>query len=250
LIILGAIGFPVLIEISDYLSQRHLKQKYTFSLYTKITTSTFFLLVFLGALLFFMFEREAFLADKTWHESFFYSLFNSVTTRSGGLATMDISLLTMPTLLVLSALMFIGASPSSVGGGIRTTTLFVLLFSMISYMRGRTEIKVFKRELHPEDMIKSFLVFFFAVSFVVISVTILMYTERFSLMEVVFEVCSAFGTSGLSMGITPELSTVGKTIIITLMFVGRIGILTFLFLLKRDERKTTYHYPKERIIIG
>ncbi len=119
LIILGAIGFPVLVEVKEVLKgkmeDRH--DRYKFSLFTKITSVTFFSLVVIGCLLFLLLERNAFLADKSWHESFFYSLFQSVTSRSGGLATMDVSELTLPTLVMTSALMFIGASPSSVGGG-------------------------------------------------------------------------------------------------------------------------------------
>lgn len=250
LLVLGAVGFPVLLEVKQYLSQMHLRQRYHFSLYTKITSSTFFALVGIGAWAIYMLENQAFLADKSWHESFFYSLFNSVTTRNGGLATMDVSLLTEPTLIFMSILMFIGASPSSVGGGIRTTTFIVVSLSILAFMRGRNEVKVFKRELHPEDITKSFVVFFVAITMVISSIILLMVIESFTLMEVIFEVCSAFGTTGLSMGITPELSTAGKLIIIFLMFVGRIGIISFLFLLKKEERKAEYHYPKERIIIG
>lgn len=250
LLILGAVGFPVLVEVKNYLSQVHLRKKYHFSLYTKITTATFFALLVIGAVVIYMLESQHFLADKSWHESFFYSLFNSVTTRNGGLATMDVSLLTIPTLLFMSILMFVGASPSSVGGGIRTTTFTVMILAILAFMRGRNEVKVFKRELHHEDISKSFVVFFVAVSLVVLSIILLMVTESFTLMQVIFEVCSAFGTTGLSMGITPELSTTGKIIIIFLMFVGRIGIISFLFLLKKEARKADYHYPEEKIIIG
>ncbi len=249
LLILGAVGFPVLIEVKDYIKQRRLKNRYHFSLYTKLTTCTFFGLILAGALMFYLFEFKHFLADQSWHASFFYSLFHSVTTRSGGLATMDISQLTESTLLFLCILMFIGASPSSVGGGIRTTTFIVMILATIAYMRGRSEVKVFRRQLYPEDVTKSFVVFIVAMHLVVGATLILMVIEPFSMMEIFFEVSSAFGTTGLSMGITADLSTTGKYILMLLMFVGRIGIVHVLFLLK-NEKPLGYQYPKERMIIG
>lgn len=249
LLILGAVGFPVLIEVKEYFKQRHLKNRYHFTLYTKLTTSTFFGLVIAGALMFYLFELNHFLADQSWHASLFYSLFHSVTTRSGGLATIDISQLTEPTLISLCILMFIGASPSSVGGGIRTTTFIVMILATIAYMRGRSEVKVFRRQLYQEDVTKSFIVFFVAMHLVVASTLILMVTEPFSMMEIFFEVSSAFGTTGLSMGITAELSTTGKYILMFLMFVGRIGIVHVLFLLKNDK-PLGYQYPKEKMTIG
>lgn len=249
LLILGAVGFPVLIEVKEYIKQRNLKNRYHFSLYTKLTTSTFFGLVIAGALMFYLFEFKHFLADQSWHASVFYSLFHSVTTRSGGLATMDISQLTEPTLLSLCILMFIGASPSSVGGGIRTTTFIVMILATLSYMRGRAEVKVFRKQLYQEDVTKAFVVFFVAMHLVVGATLIMMVTESFSMMQIFFEVSSAFGTTGLSMGITAELSTTGKYILMFLMFVGRIGIVHVLFLLK-NEKPLGYQYPKERMIIG
>ncbi len=118
LIILGAIGFPVLIEVQEVLRGRvyGVNDRHKFSLFTKITSVTFFWLVLGGAILIFLLERDAFFADKSWHETLFYSLFQSVTSRSGGLSTMDISEFSLTTLFLISALMFIGASPSSVGG--------------------------------------------------------------------------------------------------------------------------------------
>ncbi len=250
LIVCGAIGFPVLIEVGSYFSHKRAKQRFTFSLYTKITTVTFCFLIVAGAVLFFGFEQHAFLADKGWLEACFYSLFQSVSTRSAGLSTMEINMLSHPTLLVLCGLMFIGASPSSVGGGIRTTTLFVLVASVFAYMRGHKNVKVFGRELDEIDVTRSFLVFFVAITLVLGAVILLLWIENQPVQHVLFEVCSAFGTTGMSMGITTELSTPGKLILIIMMVIGRIGIINLLLLLKRDERSSRYHYPKERVIIG
>jgi potassium uptake TrkH family protein len=250
LIILGAIGFPVLIELKDFLSNKTNGYRFRFSLFTKITTTTFFLLVVFGTVIIYLLESNLFFKDKSWHESFFYSLFQSVSTRSGGLATVDINYFSEPTLLFISILMFIGASPSSVGGGIRTTTLALNLLFLFHFARGNRSIKVFNRELHDEDILKSLAVTIMAIILCSTSVIVLTITEPFPITSIIFEVCSAFGTSGLSMGITPELSTIGKSVIIFLMFVGRIGILILLFVLGGKEKKARYHYPKERVIIG
>lgn len=249
LITLGAIGFPVLIETKDYLLNKQ-RSKHHFSLFTKITTITFGLLLVFGTLIIWLFEYDQFFAGMTWHESFFYSLFQSASTRSGGLATMNVAEFSTPTLMVMSALMFIGASPSSVGGGIRTTTFALNILFLFHFARGNQTIKVFRREVHEQDIIKSLVVTMVAVLMCFVSVVILTITEDHSLIEIIFEVASAFGTTGLSLGITSDLSSVGKCIIIGLMFIGRVGILAFLFMIGGKEKTTKYHYPKERVIIG
>ncbi|MCI4130173.1 TrkH family potassium uptake protein [Bacillus haynesii] len=248
LIILGAIGFPVLIEVKDFLLSK--ERKFSFSLFTKLTSVTFFLLVIGGAIGIFAMEARFAFSGKSWHEVLFFSLFQSTTTRSGGLATIDISQFTHTTVLFMCMLMFIGASPSSVGGGIRTTTFALNLLALFHFARGNKSVKVFKRELHQADLMKSLIVTLMAVILVFGSTLILTVTEEHSLLELLFEVCSAFGTTGLSMGITPDLSTIGKSVIILLMFIGRIGIVTLLYLFGRKEIEANYHYPKERIIIG
>ncbi|MEC2078482.1 TrkH family potassium uptake protein [Metabacillus fastidiosus] len=248
LIALGAIGFPVLIELKKFLASE--RGNYRFSLFAKLTTLTFLALIVLGTIFIAIFENNLFYKGKEWHEVFFYSLFQSATTRSGGLATMDISLLSDPTLLLLCALMFIGASPSSVGGGIRTTTFALNLLFVYHFAKGNKTIKIFKREIHEDDIRKSVAVTITAFLICFLSVLTLSITENFSLIEILFEVCSAFGTTGLSMGITPELSTIGKSLIISLMFIGRIGVFFLLLLIGSKEKEANYHYPKERVIIG
>ncbi|HDR6310942.1 MULTISPECIES: TrkH family potassium uptake protein [Bacillus] len=249
LIILGAIGFPVLMEVKQFLSKRR-QQLFRFSLFTKLTTTTFFALVIVGTIMIFLLERNQFLAGKSWHETVFYTLFQSVTTRSGGLATMDIRELSQPTLLFMSILMFIGASPSSVGGGIRTTTFAVSILSLYTFARGGRTVRVFKRQLHEEDVLKASVVMTMGILLCATALFILSITENVPLMSLIVEVCSAFGTTGLSTGITPDLTTVGKLVLIVLMFIGRVGILTFILASGGREQPPRYKYPKERIIIG
>jgi Trk-type K+ transport system membrane component len=250
LITSGAIGFPVLVEINNFIKERKYLERYTFTLFTKVTTITFALLVVTGALGIYLLEMNAFFEGKSWHETFFYSMFQSVTTRSGGLSTMDVSEFTVPTLLFLGVMMFIGASPSSVGGGIRTTTFAVAALAIFFYAKGRNTIKIFNREIYPEDIQKSFIVIIVAMVLCTTSTIIISITDPMPIEKIFFEVCSAFGTTGLSTGITGTLSSTGKVILMILMFIGRIGVLSFLFIIRGKVATEHIHYPKEKLIIG
>ena len=250
LFIIGSIGFPVLIEVSQWLRKKG-KMPFRFSLFTKLTTVTFFILIVIGFIFIYLFEYSHSYTEKTWLGSFVHSLFYSISSRTGGMAISDINEFSVPTILLLSILMFIGASPSSAGGGIRTTTFAVMLLTVYNYAIGNRSIKIFKREIDEEDIIKSFIVFTIGMILCSTAAIILVFIESdFSLMEIIFEVSSAFGTVGLSLGITPELSTGGKVVIMILMFIGKIGMFTFLFFMGGKPEKHSYHYPKERIIIG
>ncbi|GEN35667.1 ktr system potassium uptake protein D [Aneurinibacillus danicus] len=250
LIILGAIGFPVLIEVREYFFGGH--TRFRFSLYTKITTLTFAVLLVLGAIGIWIIEDSQRFADMVWHEKLFYSLFLSVTARSAGLTTVDASELSVASQLFTSLLMFIGASPSSVGGGIRTTTLAVIILTIITFARGRNEVRIFGRSLRQEDINKSFVFFTTASILAVGGVMVIEMAEqqKFGLAAIIFEVCSAFGTCGLSTGMTSELSSVSKIMLVLLMYIGRIGMMPFLSLFISGKSRADIHYPEEKIIIG
>lgn len=250
LLLAGAIGFPVLLEASSNFISWRKRGRISFSLYTKITTATFFALLLAGLVFMLLSEQHNTLAGMPWYQKISVSLFQSLTTRSGGLSVLDVSAYNTVTLLFFCLLMFIGASPSSCGGGIRTTTFAVLVLSMVSILQGRTAIKVFHRELFQEDIIKALTVFFIAVMLVVAAVITLSAIEEFSTTEILFEVCSAFGTTGLSTGATGSFSTAGKAVIIVMMLTGRISLITLLLLFRRRKPEDRYHYVKEHIIIG
>ena len=250
LIIFGSIGYAVLIEVKTFLTRKSAQSVYQFSLYTKLTITTFFGLIAVGTLLILVLEYNHFFVGKSWSDSFFYALFQSVTTRNAGLVTMDVSQFTNPTLFLMCTLMFIGASPSSVGGGIRTTTFAINILFLYHYARGSDSIKIFKREIHEDDVKKSLVVTMIAIIVCGLGIFSLSITEPFSTMEIIFEVCSAFGTTGLSLGITASLTLLGKITVIILMFIGRVGILSFIFMLGGEKERERYHYPKERVIIG
>lgn len=249
LIILGAIGFPVIIEIKSFLSKK--EKHFRFSLFTKITTATFGILLVFGAVMIFILESMNSFKGMAWHEKVFTSLFHSVSSRSAGLTTFDVTEFSEATDIVISTLMFIGASPSSVGGGIRTTTLAIAVLFLINFARGREVIHIFNRQIKLVDVFRSYAVIFLAVLMVMVSLIILLVTEpTIPVVSLLFEITSAFGTCGMSLGVTEDLSIVGKTIIMLLMFIGRVGLISFLFTLGGKTKKPHYHFPKERVIIG
>ncbi len=249
LIVLGAIGFPVLIEVQEFISNK--KKYFRFSLFTKITTSIFAVLLAVGAIGIFLLESVKAFKAMSWHESVFASIFHSVSSRSGGLVTVDITQFSDATNVFMSALMFIGASPSSAGGGIRTTTFAIAILFLINFARGKNTIQIFKREIELIDVFRAFAVIFLAFFIVFASTLALLITEpKASVVEIIFEITSAFGTCGMSLGITSDLSEIGKFIIMGLMFVGRVGLISFLFTIGGKTDPTKFHYPKERVIIG
>lgn len=251
LIIAGAIGFPVLIEMKEFLFLKKDKRKdYRFSLFTKLTTSTFLLLIIVGTVFIYLFDQQHYFSGQSVDQVFFHSLFQSVTTRSGGLATLQIADLSQANQLFMSFLMFIGGSPSSAGGGIRTTTFSLVVLFLITYARGGLSIQLFKREIYQNDLIKAVNVMFVALGLIFIAILVLVVIEPFDLLPILFEVTSAFGTVGLSLGITDELQPISKIILMILMFIGRVGVLTFLLMFKQQRPVGTYHLPKEKIIIG
>ncbi len=146
--------------------------------------------------------------------------------------------------------MFIGASPSSVGGGIRTTTFAVAVLSVIAFIRGEYGIKIFGREIGQSDIWKAFVVIVVSTGVTMVGLIVLLIVEDAPFLVLFFEACSAFGTTGLSLGITDQLSDIGKWTLSVLMFIGRIGVISFVLLLKANQPKRNYNYPKESVIIG
>lgn len=249
LIVFGAIGFPVLIEVKTFLKNKN--KNFRFSLFTKLTTITYGILLLFGTVMIFLLEMFNSFKEMPWHEKFFAAFFHSVSTRSAGLTTMDITLFNEGTEFLMSVLMFIGASPSSVGGGIRTTTFAVALLFLINFSRGKDSLQVFNREIHLIDVFRAFAVIILALIMVFAATILLSVTEpEIPVTMLIFEITSAFGTCGMTLGVTTELSDIGKITMMVLMFIGRVGMLSFLFSLGGKSNKTKYHYPKERVIIG
>lgn len=249
LIILGAIGFPVLIEVKSFFSKK--VPHFRFSLFTKVTTATFAFLLLAGTFIIWILESFNSFKGMSWHDQFFTALFHSVSARSAGLITYDVTQFSEATDIVVSGLMFIGASPSSVGGGIRTTTFAIAILFLINFARGNDVIHVFKRQIKLIDVFRSYAVILVATVMVAVALLLLLITEPgIPVIPLLFEITSAFGTCGMSLGVTGDLSIVGKIVIMTLMFIGRVGLISFIYTLGGKSNKTKYHYPKERVIIG
>ncbi|MBO1206807.1 MULTISPECIES: TrkH family potassium uptake protein [Staphylococcus] len=252
LIMLGSIGFPVLLEVKAYIKNRI--PNFRFSLFAKITTVTYFALFIFGVLIILLLEHNQAFQNMSWHKSLFYALFQSATTRSAGLQTLDVSGFGEGTNIVMGILMFIGSSPSSVGGGIRTTTFAILILFLLNFSNQpeKTSIKAFNREIHITDVQRSFAVFIMASILTFASMIFILVVEngKVSFLQAFFEVMSAFGTCGLSLGITDDVNDMTKGVLMLLMLIGRVGLISFIIMIGGRREPDKFHYPKERIQIG
>jgi len=248
LIILGGLGFVVLIDVFYYIT-RH-KRVRKLSLHTKIVlTCTGFLLV-LGFLSLFLSEYHYSMRGLTLGQRAYGAWFQSVTARTAGFNTVDISKFGPASVLITLVLMFIGASPGSTGGGIKTTTFSVMVISMISMLRGRRDLTVFNRKINPSNAQEATTLITLATTIIMVIVFILLLIEPFSLDKVLFEAISAFGTVGLSMGITSSLTPWGKLLITLLMYIGRIGPLTLIYAVSLSKKQPRISLAEEKIAIG
>lgn len=246
LIILGGLGFTVLADIWTNRSFSKLE------LHSKVVLVTTVGLIAGGALLIFLIEADnpATLANLSWQGKLLGSYFQSVSPRTAGYNTLDIGKLEDATLFFMVLLMFIGASPTSTGGGIKTTTFAVMLSAIYAMIRGREEAEIFHRRISQQLVYKAFSVMFIA-SLLVIAITMLLsVTEGAPFLNLLFEVVSAFGTVGLTAGITPTLSISGKILIILTMFAGRVGPVTLALAIALRQNKDTIRYPEGKVIIG
>ncbi|MGM0376944.1 MAG: TrkH family potassium uptake protein [Bacteroidota bacterium] len=252
LIIAGGLGFVVLQDLFNKSEQRT-KRRYwgRLSVNTRLVISVTGLLFLFGAVLFFIFENNNTLASHSTAGKVITALFQSATTRTAGFNTVDTSMLSIPTLLLFMFLMFIGANPGSTGGGIKTTTFGVALKATWANLRGKEHVEVFKRNIQWASVNKTYAIIILAVTFIFVFSTLLSVTNPgFSFREILFEQISAMGTVGLSLGITGELTTAGKMIIVVSMFVGRIGSLTMAILFSRKTISKNYRYANANLMIG
>lgn len=252
LIILGGLGFPVLSNIGKVInpfSRRKLLRR-RLSLHSKIVLVSTVLLLVSGLVLIYILEAGHSFAGMSVGERIVASLFQSVTLRTAGFNTVDFSLLAQPTLFIMVLYMWIGASPGSTGGGVKTTTFTVALLNLISLGRGRRYVELWGREISQVAVIKAFATIILSVFFIALAIFAMMLAEPGKdFILLLFEVISAFSTVGLTTGITSSLSPAGKSIIILMMFLGRIGLLTFLFTFLRLKSEGKYRYSEEHIII-
>ncbi|BAF58638.1 MAG: Trk family potassium uptake protein [Pelotomaculum sp.] len=245
LIILGGIGFSVIVDLF-----RNFRSPGRLSLHTKLTLSVTGILLLAGTVLIYCLELSNSLAPLSPQGKLLAAYFQAVTPRTAGYNTLNMAALRSATQFLIVVLMFIGASPGSTGGGIKTTTIGTLAVSIWSMARGRTDSVVFKRRLGQEQVYKSLAILFMATTLVITVSLLLSVTESADFLAVLFETTSAFGTVGLTMGLTPDLSTAGRLLIILTMFLGRVGPLTVAFALARPRHKFPLRYPEEKIMVG
>lgn len=255
LIFIGGIGFVVILDLPKLFAFR--KGFTKINIQTKMVLTVSIVLIIIGALSIFFMERNNVLAGSTFKDRIFASLFQSFTSRTAGFNTVNIGNLLTPTLLVIVFLMFIGASPGSTGGGIKTCTFGILFATVNAMLHNKDRVSVFKATIPKEVVRKALVVFFLAITWIFLSAVALLFIEQARLgnsgnyfMKILFEVTSAFGTVGLSTGITPHLSAFGKILIIVTMFVGRIGPLTAALAIALQQEKVIYTYPEERVMVG
>ena len=248
LIIFGGIGFPVLVDLRKVIINRFSLSR--LSLHSKIVISCTLILLIVGTAAFFISEYNNEMKGMSFSDRMLSSYFQSVTTRTAGFNTIDIAQISKGSIFTSITLMFIGASPGSTGGGIKTTAFVIVVISMLAMFKGSRDVNIFRRKV--ADAIIRRVMALIAASLTLLSVMIflLLLIEPFNFDQTLFEAVSAFGTVGLSMGITPFLSAAGKLIIILLMFLGRVGPLTLIFAISASTVKSNFTYTEERISIG
>ncbi|OQX84702.1 hypothetical protein B6D60_08900 [candidate division KSB1 bacterium 4484_87] len=215
-------------------------------------------LIVVGTIVFFLLELGNTIADVPWGSKFFISLFQSITCRTAGFNTVDISILSNSTLFFMIILMFIGASPGSCGGGIKTTTAGVIGAMLHARFKNHQEVNIAYRRLPEEVVSRAISIAFFSSVIIVMATILLMIFEQGSIshqassglfLESLYEVVSAFGTVGLSTGLTSTLSATGKIILVLTMFIGRLGPLTIALAIGRKQLPS-FKYAEEKLLIG
>jgi trk system potassium uptake protein TrkH len=268
LIILGGLGFSVLYDLVNIATDRikrffkkRFNKQYRFSmeapkrmrLQTKIVLSVSASLIVLGALAILLFERYAAGAGNPMENTITNALFQSITARTAGFNTVDIYAMSPSGKFILILLMFIGGSPGSTAGGIKTVTLAVIVMAAIAALRKRQEVEMFRRSVRVVVVGRAVTVTLLFVAVLFGGTLALSITENsnyFTMSDIMFEAASALGTVGLTTGITSLLTTAGKLIIIAMMLIGRLGPLTLLAALTFNLKPARYNYPQEAVIVG
>lgn len=247
LVLTGSIGFLTLLDIYKKKSLKKL------SLNTKIVLLSTSVLLIFGTLCFLIFEynNPETIGNLNFIQKVIASLFLAVTPKSAGFNNINVPSLTIASSVIFILFMYIGASPTSTGGGLKTTTVIMPILSLISVFKGKEDIEIFERRI-PNNLVKkatALICLTFLIS--LFSIVILSITEEATLLQIIFEVSAAINTVGLSFGITPQLSSIGKVMVLILMFIGRIGPLSIIMALSLKQNKTSnIKYVEEKILIG
>lgn len=249
LIILGGIGFSVINSVLIAV-RKNIKR---FTLTSKVAILVSLFLTFVGTVLFFVLEYKnpTTLGNLSLYDKILASFFQSVTTRTAGFNTVPMNNLNPATVFMFCTLMFVGASPGSTGGGIKTTTIGVIVMYVVGVVQGKENINIFNRRISWDILNRALAILVISILYVSITIMLMMMIEhKMPFEKIVFEVVSAFGTAGLSLGITSDLSVFSKVLIIITMFIGRLGPMTFALALGEKKINESLKYPKENILVG
>jgi len=264
LIILGGIGFPILLNLYQYCRSQVIwlveyfrtRKSYVhrvnmITLNSKIVMFSTFLLLVFGTLAFFFFEADHTQQGMDLKGKLAMSYFQSVTPRTAGFNNFSMSALSMPSILIITFLMWIGASPVSTGGGIKTSTFALAILNSIRIIKGKNHIEVHRYEIHEYSVNKAFAIITLSIFTIIIGAFgIFIFDGKFGMLRIIFECFSAYGTVGLSLDLTPGLSAPSKYILVVLMYIGRMGSITLLLsMAKAYGSASLYRYPKENLII-
>ncbi len=247
LIIIGGLGFTVWLDLRQYKINKRI------STHTKLVLSVTAILIVGSFILMFIFEYNNIktMANMSFGDKLLNSFFAAVTPRTAGFNSISVADMTIGSLFLTIILMFIGGSPGSTAGGLKTSTIGIIIVTVISVIKGREDAEVFKKRIPKEQVYKAFTLILLAATLVVSVTMILSYTEvGASFIEILFETVSALGTAGLSMGITGDLSNIGKVLIMIMMYLGRVGALTVILSLMKKKSNVGIKYPEGRILIG
>ena len=245
-ITLGGLGFPVLVDLYRYRGDRRL------SVHSRLVLIVSGVLVAIGVLSVALMEwtNPATLGGETTSTRAAMSVFQGVTPRTAGFATADYAQMRDPTLVVQALLMFIGTAPTSTGGGVKVTTVALVFLIVVSQIRGQENITLFRRELPRALVAKALAVLALSAGLILLGTLTIMISDDLALLPALFEITSAFGTTGLSLDVTPQLTPFGKILVAVVMFLGRVGPITFIIAMTARQRPPSYRYPQEDIAIG
>ncbi len=259
LIVVGGIGFPVIVDVRRHWHRPWRQLWDHLHLHSKMMLIGTVLLISTGALVFLVLESHNSMAHMSWPRRIVVSVFSSITARTAGFNTIKIGSLTNATLFMLVLLMVIGAGPCSTGGGLKVSTFMVLVLSGWSTWRGHAKINLMRRTLSSTVVDRAITTTLLFGAVAIVAITVLLMLEQSSLsheqstgvfLDTVFEVTSALGTVGLSTGITGQLGTASRLVLITLMFIGRLGPISIAVAVSRRARRTRIEYPETAPLIG
>jgi trk system potassium uptake protein TrkH len=249
LIVIGGLGFSVWLELWN--NRKKPKMLKRLSLHSKVVLLMTAILIFGGALIFLLLEWNYTLTGMNFVDKLINAWFASITPRTAGFNSVNTTDMAPASRFITMLLMFIGGSPGSTAGGIKTTTFGIVIFTIFCVLKGREDTELFGKRLSKGTVYKAVAVFSIGLSLVLFDVIILSITESGTSLELImYEVFSAFGTVGLTLGITPGLTSVGKVVILTTMYLGRVGPMTVMLALANIKAPAAIKYPEDHLLIG